>query len=101
MINHIVISGGGIGGYNLYGAIKYLSQKDIWDINNIKSMYTTSIGSYLGVILSLSYDWESLDDYLVKRPWDKVFQLKAQQILDFWTNKGVLHENKTKLILKC
>lgn len=100
MIKHLVISGGSIGGFNLYGAIKSLSQKNIWNINNIKSMYTTSIGSYIGVILSLSYDWESLDDYLIMRPWDNVFKFKPDQILNFWSNKGILDENITKLILE-
>ena len=100
MIKHLVISGGSIGGFNLYGAIKLLSQKNIWNINNIKSMYTTSVGSYIGVILSLSYDWESLDDYLIMRPWDNVFKFNPDQIINFLTNKGFLDENITKLILE-
>jgi predicted acylesterase/phospholipase RssA len=100
MIKSLVISGGGIGGFNLYGAIKYLSQKNIWNINNIKSMYTTSIGSYIGLVLSLSYDWDSLDDYLIMRPWDNVFKFKPDQILNFWSSKGILDENITKIVLE-
>jgi len=100
MIKHLVISGGGIGGFNLYGALKYLSEKKVWDISNIKTMYTTSVGSYLGVILSLSYEWETLDNYFIMRPWEKVFLITPEQIMNFWTNKGILEDNITKLILE-
>ena len=42
VIKHIVLSGGGGGGFAIYGALKYLSVQNFWHIDNIKSIYATS-----------------------------------------------------------
>ena len=47
MIKHIVINGGGPSGLLSYGALKYLFENDFVNIENIKSIYGTSIGEYL------------------------------------------------------
>ena len=99
MIKHLVIGGGGAGGYSVYGAMKYLSKKEYWDIKNIESIYSTSIGAYLAIMISLGYNWDWLDDYLIKRPWEKVIPFKPEQIANFWNNKGILDENIASLIL--
>ena len=88
-IKHLVLGGGGIGGYAIYGALKYLSKNNYFDIKNIKSIYSTSAGALIGVLISLDYDWESLDDYLIKRPWDKVISIKPINILNLWNEKGL------------
>ena len=75
-IKHLVLSGGAAGGFAIYGALKYLSQNNFWNIDNITNIYSTSIGSLLSVFISLKYDWTALDDYIIKRPWDKVIFLK-------------------------
>lgn len=91
MIKHLVLGGGGVGGLPMYGALKYLSKNNYFDINNIKSIYATSIGSLIGVLISLNYDWDSLDDYLIKRPWDKVISIKPVNIFNIWQEKGILN----------
>ena len=100
MIKHLVISGGGGGFFVIYGVLKYLSLKNFWNINNIKSIYATSSGTFVGIILSLGYDWESLDDYLIKRPWEKIVVIKPDQLINLWKNKGILDETIFKLILE-
>jgi predicted acylesterase/phospholipase RssA len=45
----------------------------VWDIKNIKSIYGSSVGSYIAIILALQYEWSVMDDYLIKRPWEKIF----------------------------
>jgi hypothetical protein len=40
-----------------------------------------------------------LDDYLIKRPWDKVFNIKPINILNLWTEKGIFDSNIIKEIL--
>ena len=72
-IKHLVISSGGPAGHMMYSILRTLNLKGIWDINHIKSIYGSSIGSYIAIILSLRYDWQVLDDYLIKRPWEKIF----------------------------
>jgi predicted acylesterase/phospholipase RssA len=89
-IQHLVISGGGPVGFSIYGAAKYLSKVGIWDISNIKTIYGTSIGAYMGVVFSLKYDWETLDEYFIKRPWEKLINITPENIFDIWNSKGFL-----------
>lgn len=72
-IKHLVISSGGPAGHMMYSALRTLSVKGIWHMKNIRSIYGSSIGSYIAIILALRYEWEVMDDYLIKRPWDKIF----------------------------
>jgi hypothetical protein len=73
VIKHLVISSGGPAGHMMYSILRTLNLKGIWDIKNIKTIYGSSIGSYIAIILSLRYEWQVLDDYLIKRPWEKIF----------------------------
>lgn len=73
-IEHIVISGGGPSGFISYGALREANIQKKWNINNIKTIYGTSIGGLLGVIIALNISWDILDDYLIKRPWEKVIK---------------------------
>ena len=52
-IEHLILSGGGVAGIIEYGIIKHLIDKKKIDMENIKSMYGTSIGSWLAVCFSL------------------------------------------------
>jgi|Laugresu1bdmlbsd_1035121.scaffolds.fasta_scaffold00003_8 predicted acylesterase/phospholipase RssA len=76
-IKHIVISSGGPAGHMMYSILRTLNLKGVWDINNIKTIYGSSIGAYIAVILALRYDWQVMDDYLIKRPWDKIFMMSS------------------------
>ena len=91
-IKHLVFSGGGPAGFITYGAVKHLAQEKVWDLANIKSIYGCSIGAYIGIILSLGYEWTWLDDYIIKRPWEKVFALTAQTFWEAYEQKGLLGE---------
>ena len=101
-IKHIVISGGGPTGLLSYGAAKYLEQQEFWSIENIESIYGTSIGALFSVILSLSYDWKTLDDYIIKCPWDDILQKNStfNDVLDIYTNKGVMSGDFFDIIMK-
>lgn len=96
-IKHLVFSGGGPAGLITYGATKYLAKTGVWSLANIKSIYGCSIGAYFGIIISLGYEWEWLDDYIIKRPWNKVITITAQTFLDAYDHKGLLGE---KLLLE-
>jgi len=87
-IHHIVISGGGLSGFAFYGAIRELSKKNYWKLENIKTMYGTSVGSLLSVILALDYEWSVLDDYFIKRPLHNVFKLSIYSMIECIQNKG-------------
>ena len=98
-IKYLVIGGGGAGGYSIYGAMKHLCKEKFWNINDIKIIYATSIGALISVFISLKYDWESLDDYLIKRPWDKVITLKPMNVLNILSKKGMFDIDLIKDVL--
>lgn len=72
-IKHIVISSGGPAGHMMYSILRTLNVTGFWDIKNIKSIYGSSIGSFAAILIALQYDWEVMDDYLIKRPWEKIY----------------------------
>ena len=96
-IKHLVFSGGGPAGLLTYGAVKELAYANAWSLPNIQSIYGTSIGAYIGILISLGYDWTWLDDYIIKRPWEKVFTVTAQTFWDAYEQKGLLGE---KIVLE-
>lgn len=101
-IKHIVISGGGPTGLLSYGAAKYLEQQHFWSIDNIESIYGTSIGALFGVILSLHHEWTTIDDYIIKCPWGEIFQKNStfHDVLDIYTNKGAMSDDFFDIIMK-
>lgn len=88
-IKHIVISGGGPNLFTGYGVIKTLNKKNFWHLKDIKSIHCTSAGSIIALFLLLNAEWESLDDYFIKRPWENVFHISPQMIFDAYTKKGI------------
>lgn len=92
-IKHLVISGGGPSGFLTYGAASYLAKQGVWSLADIKSIYGTSIGAYLGVVFSLGYDWAWLDDYFIKRPWEKVIANSTNHLIDVYATKGLINDN--------
>lgn len=89
LIKHIVISGGGPAGLSFYGAIRESHKQGLWQFENLESMYGTSIGSLLCVILCLNYEWSVLDDFLIKRPWQQVFKINMYTIVDSFQKRGM------------
>ena len=89
MIEHLVISGGGQTGLAFYGILKAAEKQGFWKIDNIKSIYATSVGSFLAVILCLKYDWETIDTYLIHRPWHTIFKVDIYTILKSFERRGI------------
>lgn len=52
-IKHLVIAGGGPMGLCFLGALQHLNAAFFWDINNIESIYATSIGTIIGAFICL------------------------------------------------
>lgn len=89
-IKHLVISGGGPSGLQTISAIQELEENNFLDTKNIESIYGTSAGAIIAVIIALKYDWETINDYIIKRPWKDVFQIKVENILESYTKKDYL-----------
>lgn len=97
-IKHLVISGGGPIMIQILSAIQELEKKEYLNMDNIESIYGTSAGAVVGIMISLKFDWETLNDYIIKRPWQDVFPLKVQNILDAYSKKGIFD---IKTVEKC
>lgn len=88
-IRHIVCSGGGVTGFSFYGMLKACYMRNMWKFDDIETIYGTSVGSIFSVILALKYDWKTIDDYLIKRPWQNVFKFDLYSILDSLQKIGI------------
>ena len=88
-IKHLVISGGGPILVQVLGAIQHLEQEQFINMNEIETIYGTSAGAIIGILICLKFDWETINDYIIKRPWQDVFPIKVQNIFDAYTKKGV------------
>ena len=93
IIKHLVLSGGGPIGFVEYGALKYLTQKKFIEHKNIESIYAISIGGVIGLIYILNYDWEWMDDFLIKRPWNKLANFSYSSYINILYEKGLINKN--------
>jgi predicted acylesterase/phospholipase RssA len=82
----------------ILSAIQELENNNYLNINEIETIYGTSAGAIIGLMICLKFDWETLNDYIIKRPWHDVFPIKVQNILDSYTKKGIFD---IKTIEKC
>ena len=55
-IKHLVLSGGGVSGFTFYGILRETHRIGLWKLENIETMYGTSIGAVLSVMLALGYE---------------------------------------------
>jgi predicted acylesterase/phospholipase RssA len=97
-IKHLIISGGGPIMVQILSTIQELEKNNYLNINDIESIYGTSAGAIIGILISLKYDWETINNYIIKRPWQDVFPIKVQNILDSYTKRGIFD---IKTIEKC
>ena len=86
-IKHIVISGGGPSILPAISAIQHLNEQGIIDFNKIESIYGTSAGAMIGALICMRFDWETINDYILKRPWHDVFNITAHNIFEAYHKK--------------
>lgn len=92
-IKSIVISGGGQTILSFYGILKESNIKNYWNINNIQSIYGTSAGAILAIIIALNIEWDILDNYLINRPWYSIFNINTNSILSVYSNFGIFSQD--------
>ena len=89
-IKHLVIASGLIYGLSFYGALKECAIQNVYNIDNIETIYATSAGTIVAVLVSLKYDWESIDNYIINRPWHRVFPININTIINAFQSCGIL-----------
>ena len=97
-IKHLVITGGGPILIQILSIVQELEKNNYLHMNNIESIYGTSAGAIIAVMFALKFEWETLNDYIIKRPWHDLFTIKLQNLLDSYSKKGIFD---IKTIEKC
>ena len=92
IVKHLVFSGGGPIGLVEYGALKYLTEKNFIDYKNIESIYSISVGGIIGLIYILNYEWAWMDDFLIKRPWNKLCNISYSSYINILYEKGIINK---------
>jgi predicted acylesterase/phospholipase RssA len=98
VLKHLVISGGGPTLIHTLGAIQHLFENSIIDINTVESIYATSAGAVIAIILCLKFSWDVVDDYILNRPWHDLFDININVIFDSYSKRGLFNK---KTIEKC
>jgi len=88
-IEHIVLSGGGVSLFSIYGTLRDSNKAGFWDRNNIKTIWGTSAGAIISGFILLTAEWDMLDDYLIRRPWEKVFPINLQTMMSAYIGCGL------------
>jgi len=99
-IKHLVISGGGSTCIKAVGVLQTLEEKKFFDMNNIQSIFSTSGGAFIATMLALRFDWKTINDYILLRPWHEAYQIGASQIFDAFSKKGLFDENMISIFFK-
>ena len=87
-VKHLVLSAGAQNGFRTYGALRSLARRGIWDPSDIESVWGVSSGAIVGAMVILGYEWEWLDDFLMKRPWHDVLGAD-ERVLDMYAKAGL------------
>lgn len=99
-IKHLVISGGGPVMFRAMGALQKLEEAKFWNREEIQSIFGTSAGAFVAVILCLNYEWETILKYFVERPWHEAFPISPTTLFDAYGKKGIYDKSIMKIIFK-
>lgn len=91
-IKHLVLSGGGPTLFQTMGILDELHNKKYWHLKNIESIYGTSAGAIVATTISLGFDWPTINEYFIARPWQYIFPVSASSIFDAYTKKGLFNK---------
>ncbi len=96
-IKHIVMCGGGYNGIYTMGVMDYLLEQKFFNMDNIKTIYGTSVGGFVGVLLCLNLPWKTILDYVKERPWERDIVFSADMMFNMIPKKGILDSTYIEL----
>jgi predicted acylesterase/phospholipase RssA len=96
--NTLVISGGGPTLIQVLAAVQECEKEQIIIMSELTKIYGTSAGAVIGVMISLGVEWDSLNNYIINRPWHEVFPIKIQTFIEAFYSKGLF---STAAVEKC
>ena len=104
-IQHVVLSGGGSTmGFVTFGIVKEAIDKGMLKLEDLKSLYSTSAGSIVGPLFCLGVELNEIEDWLIHKPWQHLFEIDPEMLLDGyesggWLNREVVSELYDNLLL--
>ena len=99
-IKHLVLSGGGYNGIDMIGMIYKLKELGLLKDDMLQSVYGVSAGSIVGAILLLGIEKNVIYDFVIKRPWSKLFNINSEVLFKLVDEKGLLDNTLFVEILK-
>lgn len=99
-IKHIVLSGGGPTALKYIGTLQQLEMNHVYNPAEIESIYGTSAGAMIGVILCCKHDWNTITDYFVKRPWHNAFKITPDDVFNMYNKKGIINRTFIDILFK-
>jgi predicted acylesterase/phospholipase RssA len=91
-IKHLVISGGANTGFVFFGILKQLLARSFLELDEIETIYATSVGSLTAVYFSLGYSVEDIESFVITRPWHHVFKLDFNTIVRAVQEGGLFNQ---------
>ena len=85
MIEHLSLSSAGPNGLIQLGLVFQALQRNIFSVQDLKSIHGTSCGSIIAVLLSLNIPIQELVEYVITRKWNKWLKPNLEY---FMTQKG-------------
>lgn len=98
VFKHLVISGGGPTLIQTLGCIYHLNENKYIDLDKVETIHATSAGAFISIMLCLKFDWETINSYIINRPWEEVFDINLHNIYDAYNKKGIFDN---KIFEKC
>ena len=101
-IKYLVISAGAYRGINFIGAISHLFEQGFLNRTDIKEIHGVSIGSVVGLMLLMKNNWKEIDEYFIKRPWEKILdKLYGETLLtDLYDEKGLFDDKIIRIMIE-
>jgi len=89
-IKHLVVSGGSVWGFSAFGILFQAISANFLNMSDIKSIYSTSVGSIVCLMFALKIDYIILKEYLIQRPWESVCKKSRCSVFEIFDNKGII-----------
>ena len=88
-IKNLTLSGGGPNGIIMLGIIQKLEERNYFNMNNIEKIYATSVGAIISLLLSMKFEWKTINDYIIQRPWHETYHISLDDIIACYSKKGL------------
>jgi predicted patatin/cPLA2 family phospholipase len=93
---HLILSGGGVKGLIHIGVIKYLVSRNIINLEKLKSISGTSIGSFIGLMLVLKIPINEIEN-VMRMDTMNMFKIN---LLQFFTDHEIVDSSIIRTLIK-